>query len=278
MLIDSKFVAYRSRFSSGTPLSYNEVSTSLFYNFFNTLLSCAKKLEINKCVLVFDYGDESIRKQEYPEYKNKKHKPTSEYDLKIGQLFKEEYYNLINWCDKIGFHTNYLEQYEADDLIALYCEKHTDEEIYIISKDEDLYQLLFPHVTIYDVDKKFKKNKSWFISEYGINPDQWRMIKAIGGCSSDNVKGVGGVGEETALKYLKELANPNQVKKIENNWHEVEQCLQVVTLPHPSLKNYKFKFKQSDMEPNGFIKFCQNNGFRQFLDHLWEFEKYFSIS
>jgi len=279
LLVDGKFLAYRSKYTSNIDLSYNSVNTTMYYTFFNTLLSCAKKLETNKCVITWDIGEKSVRREQFPEYKSKKqNKKLTDYEIELNKQFKEEYHNLVNYCNEVGFYGNFLEGYEADDLIALYCYFENDEEIYIVSKDEDLFQCLKENVSLYDVDKKQKRTDKWFRKEHQLEPTDWNMVKAIGGCTSDNLKPIEGIGEKTAIKYLNDSISQKQKEKIEENWKIIERYLTAVSLPHPSLKNYKFKFKQSDMEPDGFIKFCQKNGFRQFLDNLWEFEKYFSIS
>ena len=103
---------------------------------------------------------------------------------------------------RIGFNNNHLQTgYEADDLIAKYV-KDNAEELVIASADNDLLQLLYFADFLNLSKNKLITSKSFF-SEYGILPAQWGMVKQIAGCSSDNVKGIQGVGEITAIKYLK---------------------------------------------------------------------------
>jgi|PlaIllAssembly_1097288.scaffolds.fasta_scaffold46756_3 5'-3' exonuclease len=275
LLVDLKYLAYRSRYTQGAQLTYEDVKTTVPYYVLNTIFSVAKKFEITKCVICADVGKDSLRKKEYDGYKEKKNKITSEYDLKLNTVFHDEYEALIENLNKINMPVNHLSNYEADDLIAMYCKQYKNENIFIITRDEDMYQCLTDNITIYSPDDKVKKTYNWFKKEYGIDPSDWKMVKAIGGCNSDCVKGIKGVGEETALKFVRGDANPNQIKRIEENWHDVEECLQVVALPHPSLNECIYHFEKTNLETEGFIKFCQRLGFRQFLDNLHDFERYF---
>ena len=280
LLVDLKHIAYRMRYTQGTQLTYNEVNTTIFYGTISSLLSAAKKFEVNKVVICADIGssDDSRRREQYPEYKMKKYsKPLTDYDLKLNELFKEEYNNLIDEFEEIGFGANYLHKYEAGDVIALYCLQHPEEKIVILSRDEDMYQLLTENVMLWSPDDKIKKTDKWFKKEYGIDCLDWNMVKAMAGCSSDGVKGIKGIGEETALKYLHDECNPNQLKKIKDDWETVEQCLQVVTLPHPDLQEngYKFDFVESKINIDKFIVFCQKFGFRSFLNEINDFKQYF---
>lgn len=281
LVVDGKYFAYAARFAQGVSyLSYNEVRTGVFYGFFNSILTLAKKLDTNKMVICWDYGDKSVRREQYPEYKYKKqYKEPTKQDLELNEQFKDEYHNLIEECEDAGFGGNYLDGYESDDLMALYCLQNPDEEIFLATKDADMYQCISDHVTVYNNDDKIKKTDKWFMKTYGIDPLDWNMVKAIGGCTSDNVKGIQGVGEETALKYLREEATPNQTKKIKDNWDTVEFCLNLVTLPHPNLQNgFKFDFIPADIDMEKFISFCYKNGFRSFIEDQHDFQHYFSSS
>lgn len=277
LLVDFKGLAYRAKYTKNIQLNYKDVNTTMVYGILNTILSLAKKFEITKCVLCADTDGVSVRRQEYDGYKDKSNRPVTEQDMKLNTLFSEEYNRLFKTFPHFGFPLNILTGYEADDLLAIYCKQHkNDEKIIIITRDEDIYQCLDSNITIYSPDDKVKKTDKWFRNEYNIEPKDWAMVKAIAGCASDNVKGIKGVGEETALKYLTGVCNPNQTKKIEENHETVKQCLQVVTLPHPCVADLKYVFKQTELNKNKFITFCQLLGFRSILDNLYEYEQYFS--
>lgn len=277
LLVDFKGLAYRAKYTKNIQLTYKDVNTTMIYGILSTILSLAKKFEITKCVLCADTDGVSVRRKEYEGYKDKSNKVVTEQDMKLNTLFSEEYNRLFKTFPTFGFPLNILSGYEADDLLAIYCNQHKkDEKIIIITRDEDIYQCLDDNVMLYSPDDKVKKTDKWFKNEYGIEPKDWAMVKSMAGCSSDCVKGIVGIGEETALKYLKGLCNPNQTKKIEENHETVKKCLQVVTLPHPTVSDLRYEFKQTKLNRNKFITFCQLLGFRSILDSLDEYEQFFS--
>jgi DNA polymerase-1 len=279
LLVDLKYLAYRMRYTQGTKLTYEEVDTTIMFGVINSLLSAAKKFEINKCVICADVGsnEESRRREQYPEYKVKKYsQPLTQYDMELNTAFKEEYENLLEIFDDVGFGTNILPKYEADDLIALYCREHRDDEaIIIITRDEDMYQCIDSNVSVFSPDDKVVKDLIWFEKEYGISPADWKYVKAMAGCKSDNVKGIHRIGEETALKYLREEATDKQVTKIDDEEETVNLCMSVVELPHKDVENLDYEFTVSDVDVAKLVKFCRRYGFKSILDDLNGFADYF---
>jgi DNA polymerase-1 len=281
LLIDCKYLAYRGRYSSGTSgLSHDDIKTNVYFTFFSSLLSVAKKFQPQKVYLVFDVDSkESARSKFFPEYKVKRYKKElTDAEKKANKLFKQEYLNIVNDCQTIGMQPNFLIEYESDDLIALYCQKYSDnEKIIIISRDQDFFQCIEDTVSVWNPDDKLIQNKTWFLKTYGIDPLDWNMVKAIAGCSSDGVPGIERVGEKTALKYLTGQASEKETKRINDGKSIVERNLQLVTLPHPDLqkKDFYFNFTPTDLDTSKFISMCQKYGFRSFLENLSDWA-YFS--
>src|SRR5699024_5544738 len=110
-----------------------------------------------------------------------------------------------------------LEQYEADDIIGTFSKlgDNDDWEVTVISGDKDLLQLVSDHVTVHVTKKgisEIDKYTPAFLKEkIGISPDQIIDFKALMGDSSDNIPGVPGVGEKTALKLLKQYPTLEEV-------------------------------------------------------------------
>jgi DNA polymerase-1 len=277
LLVDLKYLCYRLKYTSGSQLSYDEVDTTIKYGILSTLISLAKKFQIDKCVITCDIGrnKDSRRREQYPLYKVKDNKYKTPVDIKLDEVFSNEYEELVEEFKEMGFGANYVPRYEADDLIAIYCKEHTNENIIVITRDEDIYQCLDNHVTIYSPDDKVKKHLNWFKKEYGIESSQWSKVKALAGCKSDNVKGIERIGEKTAIAYLKGEATENQEKKIKDNWDIYQQCYKVVELPHNDLKDIKFDFVSSEININEFVNYCQKYGLRSILDELNNFKLYF---
>src|SRR6185436_3339106 len=130
--------------------------------------------------------------------------------------------------------------YEADDLNASICHAHPKRRKVIVSADSDLYQLLqdnWPRkgsTRVYHPITQITLDAGGFEIRYGINPQQWARLKAIAGCSSDEIPGVPGVGEKTAAKFLQGNGGPRSVG-IAFEAKLINRNLQLTTLPFPGV-------------------------------------------
>ena len=109
-----------------------------------------------------------------------------------------------------------IDGYEADDIIgtfANYCDQEPDFVGTIISSDKDLLQLISDDVEIKLLKQRdyIRYSKDSFIKEYGFEPRHIVDLKALQGDSSDNIKGVSGVGEKTALKLIQEYKTIDRI-------------------------------------------------------------------
>jgi DNA polymerase-1 len=99
-----------------------------------------------------------------------------------------------------------IEGYEADDIIGSLAKIHSEkgDVVKIISSDKDMYQLLSDKVSILSISGKGGMSLDGFCGEYNLSPNQWIDIGALAGDSGDNIHGVKGVAEKTAIKMLLE--------------------------------------------------------------------------
>ena len=124
----------------------------------------------------------------------------TEEEEESNRIAYEQFDKLKLVLPEMGFANVFEEKgYESDDIIASLV-VGSDERTVVISSDKDLYQLL-NWCNICDI-KGSVYTKNMFIREYKINPSGWKRVKSIAGCNTDNIKGVKGVGEKTAIKYL----------------------------------------------------------------------------
>ena len=144
--------------------------------------------------------------------------------------------------------------YEADDLLAAFVHglrltptgerMPARQRIMIATSDADMSQLLdFANVDVLDVGKRQYITQKSFALKEGYPPSWIPAIKAISGDDSDNIKGVKGVGEKTALKFLSgQEMSPRERGLLEKGWADVENFYDLVKLPLPgcSLKGCKF--------------------------------------
>lgn len=272
LIIDGKYLVYRTQYSKNMSMLSNDdgTKTGMYYGFFNTIRSLVSKFYPVNIVFMWD-GVGSVRRDEYPGYKNRDSKYLTPEQEDVIHTMDTEYPYLVAVCASLGLAGYVLDGYEADDLIALFTKKFTEINKIIISKDEDLYQLIDNTTIMYDPDKKIKKNIKWFRKKYDIEPNQWHLVKTYGGCKSDTVPGIKGVGEKTAIKIIKK--DPKAINKLAKaNLDEVKLWSKLVTLPHSDLRNISLPYKITHLDIDQFINLCQRMNFRSFLEKLSDFE------
>lgn len=107
------------------------------------------------------------------------------------------------------------ELYEADDILGM-VSKYTfenDMDMVIASSDRDLYQLVNDHVFIFSPRNKELIDKSYIYQKYKLTPEQWIELKMLQGDRSDNIPGVNGIGEVTALKLMQKFGSIEEIYK-----------------------------------------------------------------
>lgn len=145
----------------------------------------------------------------------------------------------------VGFRSVFSQEgREADDVIASFCANNPGRGTLIVSSDHDLYQLLSAGaVSVYDPGTKAIVTHDSFTREYGIAPAKWPAVKALGGCSADDVLGASMVGEKTAIKFLtgrlEKKTSPYRRCADFFKTKEYKDNLRVVTLPFPGTREFR---------------------------------------
>lgn len=267
LLLDVNYLAYRAYYTTGQ-LSYKEVKTGVIYGLLRDIINLQSDFHTNHIAFCFDVGV-SKRKVMYPEYKANRYVDMGEDELMaIGELKNQVKLLRRVYLRELGY-TNIFWQkgYEADDIIASVinegCKEHLGAEFIIVSGDQDMFQLLRPNVTVWNPTKKKMTTLQSFKKEYGINAKDWAFCKAIAGCKSDNVKGIYGVGEKTACKFIrKELDRKSKAyKDIEASIVRLGLNLAVVKLPLEGVEEFHL---DTDNKPNlkGWHKVLEKFGIK----------------
>lgn len=153
-----------------------------------------------------DRAEKGFRHEIFPKYKANRDAPPEDlvpqFDL-IKEFIRT--YPILA-IDKKG--------YEADDIIASLVERyknHKDMQIFIVSSDKDLMQLIGDNVFMYDTmkDKIFKKED--VVEKFGVGPDKVVDVQSLCGDTSDNIPGISGVGPKTASKLISEFGDLDSV-------------------------------------------------------------------
>lgn len=205
LLLDGNSLAYRAFFA--LPLLTNDsgIHTNAVYGFTTMLQRILEEEQPTKMLVAFDAGKTTFRHDTFTEYKGGRQKTPPE--------LSEQFPYIRKLIDAYGIKRYELEMYEADDIIGTLAKEAASQEIdvIIVSGDRDLTQLATEQVTVYITKKgitEIEKNTPAFIEEkYGLKPLQIIDMKGLMGDASDNIPGVPGVGEKTAVKLLKEYGS-----------------------------------------------------------------------
>ncbi|MDO9533242.1 MAG: DNA polymerase I [Deltaproteobacteria bacterium] len=195
-LIDISSYFYRA-FHALPPLSNTRgVPTNAAYGVTTMLLKVLRERQPQHLALVFDAKGPTFRHELYKEYKA--HRPPMPEAL-VTQL---PYIKKI--IDALNLPSVVHQGYEADDLIATLVRRAREEgfAVEIISGDKDLLPLVADGVDMWDPMKGVRYDPAAIREKYGLEPGELVEVRALAGDASDNIPGVPGIGEKTALKLI----------------------------------------------------------------------------
>ncbi|RLQ97972.1 DNA polymerase I [Falsibacillus albus] len=200
VLIDGNSIAYRAFFA--LPLLNNDkgIHTNAVYGFTTMLQKILDEEKPTHLLVAFDAGKTTFRHKTFKEYKGGRQKTPPE--------LSEQFPFIRELLNAYQIKQYELENYEADDIIgtlSLQAEKD-GYEVKVISGDKDLTQLSSDHTTV-AITRKGMTDIEVYTPEhikekYGLAPEQIIDMKGLMGDNSDNIPGVPGVGEKTAIKLL----------------------------------------------------------------------------
>ncbi|WP_307892216.1 DNA polymerase I [Bacillus swezeyi] len=203
VLVDGNSLAYRAFFA--LPLLSNEkgIHTNAVYGFTTILMKMLEEEKPTHMLVAFDAGKTTFRHKTFKEYKGGRQKTPPELSEQLP--FIQEL------LDAYKISRYQLENYEADDIIGTLAKSAEKDgfEVKIFSGDKDLTQLATKETTV-AITKKGITDVEYYTPEhvqekYGLTPRQIIDMKGLMGDASDNIPGVPGVGEKTAIKLLKQF-------------------------------------------------------------------------
>lgn len=209
VLVDGNSLLFRAYYatafgdSSKIMRTKNGQATNAVYALSNIFMKLLTTTKPDYALVAFDTAAPTFRHQAYAEYKAGRRETPQ--DL-IDQFAPSK--ELIQ---HLGFFCYELPGYEADDIIGTMARLGKEEglQVSIFSGDRDLLQLIQEDVTVYLTKKGLSElqamDRQALWEEYELTPNQIPDLKGLMGDKSDNIPGVSGVGEKTALKLLKEF-------------------------------------------------------------------------
>jgi len=202
VIIDGKSVFYRGYYAMPSLSTKDGTPTGGVYGFAVMALEVIKQLKPDYVCVAWDKRGTNIRSRRalYPAYKgNRKAAPPD---------FYEQIPLLLDLLDSLDWPLYEADDYEADDLMGAFAMQAGKEgvESFLVTSDLDVLQLVNPHTHIYTLKKGLSHielfDVAHFEEKYGVSAHQWVDVKALKGDSSDNIPGVAGIGEKTALELI----------------------------------------------------------------------------
>ncbi len=216
-LVDGSALYYRSYFAFiRNPLINSKgENTSATFGFLNTMVRLITEEQPHYIGVVFDTGEPTFRHKIYADYKATRERMPEE--------MRAQYPRLVDTMKKLNFVLLEKDGYEADDIIGTLAREFgsTGVDVYIMSGDKDMAQLVDDHIFLYAIGKGNQGaeiiGKEGVFQKYGVHPHQIVDWLALMGDSSDNIPGVPKVGPKTATTLLAEYGS------LENLYRHVDE-------------------------------------------------------
>ena len=215
ILLDGNSLSYRAFYAMPALKNKKGLYTNSVYGFTLMLERILEDTKPKYALVAFDKGKETFRHKSYEAYKGTRDKTPTELVEQFGYVRE-----LI---ESYGIKYEEHLDYEADDIIGSYAKiaEKSGLEVIIVSGDKDLTQLASDNITVYYTKRGVTEIDYYtpeFINEkYGLTPQQIIDMKGLMGDKSDNIPGIPGVGEKTAIKLLTEYETvENVLENIDN--------------------------------------------------------------
>lgn len=204
-VIDGKSVFYRGYYAMPGLSLPDGTPTGGVYGFASIAIELIKKLEPDYVAVAWDKPKTNIRKRReiYPDYKAGRKPAPPDFYAQIPLLHE--------LLDAFGWPFYELDDYEADDILGAFAQQAAEKgiETYLLTSDLDALQLIGPMTKVYAIKNGLSNIEEFdvtaFEKKYGIDVEQFLDLKSLKGDSSDNLPGVPGIGEKTAIQLLQEF-------------------------------------------------------------------------
>ncbi len=205
-LIDISSFIFRAYYAV-RPLSTKAgVPVNAVYGVVSMIKNLIDKKKPDHLIVCLDRKEKGFRHELYPQYKANRSEPPEDLipQFPLIREFVDTY--PIKAIDKPG--------YEADDIIATLVKKYKHQkemQIFIVSCDKDLMQLVDDNVFMYDTMKEKIIRREEVIEKFGVPPEKVVEVQALSGDSVDNIPGIAGVGPKTATKLIQDYGSVENV-------------------------------------------------------------------
>ncbi|PLX85316.1 MAG: DNA polymerase I [Desulfuromonas sp.] len=200
-LIDGSSYIYRAYYAIRHLSNSKGFATNAVYGFTNMLLKVVREHAPDHLAVIFDAKGPTFRKEIYPEYKANRSAMPEDLVPQIPIIKKT--------VEAFNMPALELDGYEADDIIATLARRFEKEgmDVTVVTGDKDLMQIVSDKVRLLDTMKDVVSGPAEVAERFGGSPDKVVEVQALAGDSSDNVPGVPGIGEKTAVVLIKEYGD-----------------------------------------------------------------------
>ena len=222
LLLDGFAMIFRVFYSRQPMVSSSGITTTVVQGFLSILFKLIKEVNPSHIILALDSKGPTFRHELYPEYKAGREPAPPELTEQIPTLEKV--------IEAFNIPTHFVEKYEADDIIGTISLNAYSEgfNTVIVSGDKDLFQLINDKTSIwYSSPNRFSSDRlvdqDTYLDEKGfegIKPNNVPDLKGLAGDSSDNIKGIPGIGQKVANALLNKYEN---LEKIYENLEKIPE-------------------------------------------------------
>lgn len=211
VVIDGKSIFYRGYYAMPNLSLADGTPTGGVYGFASLAIELIKKLKPDYVAVAWDKKGTNIRKRReiYPEYKAGRKPAPDDFYAQIPIL-----YELL---DAFGWPLYELDDYEADDILGAFAKQATERgiETCLLTSDLDALQIIGPMTKVFALKNGLSNieefDVEYFEKKYGIGVEQFLDLKSLKGDSSDNLPGVPGIGEKTAIQLLQQFGTLDNI-------------------------------------------------------------------
>lgn len=267
LVLDVHYLCHRA-FYAQRDLTWEGVGTGAIFGFLKSIGMLKAEFQTDAICFCFE-SKHLFRKQLCPQYKARRGRLKTQEERNVRMEFTKQIFRLrTRYLPIMGFRNIFQQEgMESDDIMAAIAQDTTDQEVVLVTADSDLFQCLREGVIIYNPQKKFVHTHKWFQKTYGIKPRQWVMVKVLAGCKTDNVCGIPGVGEKTAIKYILSSTasvRPSLAAALFLHRGRIVDNRKLVLLPYEGCKTPRLRKDQ--ISRSGWDSVCRELGMHSLLD------------
>ena len=209
ILIDGNSLFYRTFYAIREMSNSKGVPTNAIYGFVNILVKIQEEYQPDYLGVAFDLKGPTFRHLAYDDYKGGRQN--------MPELLAEQFSILKELLRKMNIAIVELEGFEADDIIGTLATIGSEKgiETEIITGDRDAFQLVGPRIKVLYTKKGISQleevDEAWVQNQYGLTPKDLIDLKALMGDKSDNIPGIVGIGEKTAIKLVQQYGNLEKI-------------------------------------------------------------------